>query len=207
MQARVFAAVALLWSALPTPVAAQPICLALGIDPLASVPARVGSPLPPAQASCVPRVGSSGLPLPDPACTPGAYNPSVTFDVLEDPGFRTGCIRNKATSEGQKGITYGWYGVMPPANNRYANQVCELDHLIPLELGGADTLDNIWPQCGPSAVVLRERFFKLKDTVENFLAAAVSDGRISLDDARRGIATDWTFYLDAAMVECPGGRC
>jgi len=50
-----------------------------------------------------------------------------------------------------------------------------LDHLISLELGGADTLDNIWPQCGPSGVALPQRFFKEKDTVENFLAMQVRE--------------------------------
>ncbi len=38
-----------------------------------------------------------------------------------------------------------------------ASQTCELDHVVPLEIGGADTLDNIWPQCGPKNVVLAKR--------------------------------------------------
>ena len=66
------------------------------------------------------------------------------------------------------------------------NQVCELDHLVPLELGGADTLDNIWPQCGPNGVGLHERYFKLKDMVENYLTAPmVKAGRMDLDKTRR----------------------
>jgi len=82
-----------------------------------------------------------------------------------------------------------------------------LDHLISLELGGADTLDNIWPQCGPSDVTLPQRFFKEKDTVENFLAMQVRAGRMDLIDAQRGIATDWTQFLDEARRACPEGRC
>jgi hypothetical protein len=31
----------------------------------------------------------------------------------------------------------------PPHGNSGSNQVCELDHLVPLELGGADGLGNI----------------------------------------------------------------
>jgi hypothetical protein len=73
--------------------------------------------------------------------------------------------------------------------------VCELDHLVPLELGGADGLGNIWPKCGPDGATLDERYFKAKDRVENYLAGEVKAGRMSLDDAQRGIAADWTQYL------------
>ena len=47
-------------------------------------------------------------------------------------------------------MTYEWYGLARPYENNGDNQVCELDHLVPLELGGADGLGNIWPQCGPA---------------------------------------------------------
>ena len=71
----------------------------------------------------------------------------------------------------------------------------------------ADTLDNIWPQCGPSDVALPQRFFKEKDTVENFLTMQVRAGRMDLIGAQRGIATDWTQFLDEARRACPEGRC
>jgi hypothetical protein len=67
-----------------------------------------------------------------------------------------------------------------------------------LELGGADGLGNIWPQCGPDGVPLDERYFKAKDRVENYLADEVKAGRMSLHDAQRGIASDWTQYLTIA---------
>lgn len=76
--------------------------------------------------------------------------------------------------------------------------MCELDRLVPLELGGADGLGNIWPQCGPDGATLNERYFKAKDCVENFLAGEVSAGRTSFYDAQRGIAEDWTQYLPDA---------
>ena len=79
------------------------------------------------------------------------------------------------------------------------------DHLISLELGGADTLDNIWPECGPDGVTLNARYFKIKDIVENYLAAQVRDGSMTLEAAQRGIAADWTQYLATACAS--GGRC
>jgi hypothetical protein len=87
-----------------------------------------------------------------------------------------------------------------PKNNTGSTQTCELDHLVSIELGGADTLDNIWPQCGPSRVILAKRYFKIKDSVENYLAAKVRAGAISLKDAQHGIATNWTQYIDDARA-------
>ena len=75
----------------------------------------------------------------DPTCTPGAINPTVTAEVLQDPSFRTTCIRSQASSEAQKAETYQWYKIEHPSQNSGQTQTCELDHLISLELGGADT--------------------------------------------------------------------
>jgi hypothetical protein len=126
--------------------------------------------------------------------------------VLQDPGFRTDCVRSHATSESKKEGTYALYGIPHPTTNSGQSQTCELDHLISLELGGADTLDNIWPQCGPSDVALSERFFKRKDAVENFLARQVREGKMSLEDAQKGIASDWTQFL-AASEGCDSAAC
>jgi hypothetical protein len=63
-------------------------------------------------------------------------------------------------------------------NNHGEDQTCELDHLVPLALGGADTLDNIWPECGPSQAVFIKPYFELKDMVENYLATKVKTGKM-----------------------------
>lgn len=149
-----------------------------------------------------------GYPVPDPDCTPGGIDPSVTAGVLKNSAWRTGCIRDCSTSEAEKHIAYRWYGLHAPRKNFGERQVCELDHLVPLELGGADGLGNIWPQCGPSDAVLKDRYFKVKDRVEDYLADEVKAGKIPLGEAQRGIATDWTQYLNAANRYCAnGGRC
>ena len=149
-----------------------------------------------------------GYPVPDPHCTPGGIDPTVTADVLRNPAWRTACIRDCAVSEADKHVAYRWYSLRTPRKNSGARQVCELDHLVPLELGGADGLGNIWPQCGPSRTILENRYFKVKDRVENYLADEVKAGKMPLDAAQRGIAADWTQYLDAANRYCEaGGRC
>jgi hypothetical protein len=149
----------------------------------------------------------NGFPVPDPACTPGAVNPTVTVAVLRNPKFRTGCVRDCETTLAKKATTYDNYGIPHPANNSGATQTCELDHLVSLELGGADTLDNLWPQCGPGNVSLAQRFFKQKDRVENFLAAQVKSGAMDLETAQKGIAEDWTQFLPEAKAFCASHGC
>ena len=151
-----------------------------------------------AEGQCHPRE-SHGFPLPDAGCTPGAANPTVTLEVLTNPTFKTSFVRDMATTRVQKEATYEWYGVEKPDHNFGRSQICELDHLVSLELGGSDTLDNIWPQCGPDRVTLNERYFKQKDAVENYLAWQVRAGAIDLHAAQFGIAQDWTQYLEAAL--------
>ncbi|HEY6451133.1 MAG TPA: hypothetical protein VIX87_00890 [Steroidobacteraceae bacterium] len=152
-----------------------------------------------ATQNCSPKT-SRGFPIPDSACTPGAVNPTVTLKVLQSGRFKTGCERNKASNMRAKNATYGAYGITHPTGNTGKNQLCELDHLVSLELGGADTVDNIWPQCGPNDVALAQRYFKIKDGVENYLAAQVRHGQMNLAQAQRGIAHDWTQYLGAARA-------
>jgi hypothetical protein len=164
-----------------------------GVDPKSSTPLAAAT----SSSGCAPKT-SHGFSLPDPACTPGAINPTVDLAILQGGQFKTSCERNVATSAAKKASTYAAYTIKKPANNTGLTQRCELDHLVSLELGGADTLDNIWPQCGPPGVKLAKRYFKIKDGVENYLAAKVRAGRISLKDAQHGIAADWTQYIDEA---------
>jgi hypothetical protein len=57
----------------------------------------------------------------------------------------------------------------------------EVDHRVPLELGGSNAMTNLWPEHHPQA----------KDRLENRLSRLVCRGRISLRFARRLITTDW----------------
>jgi hypothetical protein len=170
-------------------------CEKFKIDDTASQPLKQVT-IPPTNG-CTTRT-SRGFPLPDPNCTPGAINPTLTVEVLRDPDFRTCCVRSHTTTEQQKAQTYSWYSIPHPSHNSGSTQTCELDHLISLELGGADTLDNIWPECGPPDVTLAERYFKQKDKVENFLAKQVKEGKMDLADAQKRIAEDWTQFIDEA---------
>jgi len=167
------------------------------IEDTNSTPLR-GVKLPPTK-KCMFRT-SHGFPIPDPDCTPGAVHSEVTANILSDLQFRTACLRNRTSTPSDKAVTYSWYGLDRPKENVGAKMTCELDHLIPLGLGGSDTLENIWPQCGPLNVPMSERYFKLKDLVENFLTKQVKEGKMALVDAQKGIANDWPQYLEQARA-------
>ena len=163
-------------------------------------------PLKPRGGGC--KIGTKdGYPMPDPACTPGAVNLTITADVLRNSDFRPGRNRVTFISEATKHVVYGWYGLRAPSGNAGASQTCELDHLVPLELGGLDSMENIWPQCGPDGVPLNERYFKQKDQVELYLADQVKAGAMDLSKAQHAIATDYTQFLLAAKQYCASHGC
>jgi hypothetical protein len=159
----------------------------------------------PPSGGCSPKE-SRGHPIPDPSCSPGAVNPTLTLKLLKTKGFTTKCVRNMATTPAQKARTYTWYNIPKPKNNSGKTMTCELDHIVSLQLGGADTLNNLWPQCGPNGVPLPKRHFKLKDDVENYIARQIKAGALDMKDAQRRIAEDWTQFLDVALAAKKGPK-
>ncbi|MFJ9691844.1 hypothetical protein [Kitasatospora sp. NPDC101183] len=130
------------------------------------------------------------LPLPDPNCTPGAYNPDVTQATINT----TICVS-------------GWTATVRPPTS-YTNQLkaqqivqygfsdtnpsdYEEDHFVPLELGGAPRDPrNLWPEPRYGNEPAQS-----KDSVENKLKKAVCGGQVTLNAARSAIASDWTTAL------------
>lgn len=83
---------------------------------------------------------------------------------------------------------YGLRGPNDPAcrKDKHGRRF-ELDHLIPRQLGGADDVNNLFPQCYAG----RPWNAVLKDRLENRLHKDVCAGTITLEDAQQGIAKDW----------------
>ena len=76
--------------------------------------------------------------LPDRACTPGAV---LFTDADVVCKMRTSALRSINRAQLRETV-FASYGIaLPVPVGAY-----ELDHLIPLELGGSDTVDNLWPQ-------------------------------------------------------------
>lgn len=63
----------------------------------------------------------------------------------------------------------------------------KIDHLIPLELGGADTIDNLWPQR------LRARPYgpDRKELLTEVLLQRIARKQITLTAAQEQISRDW----------------
>jgi len=121
---------------------------------------------------------ASELPIrPDPTLTPGAV---LTIDVATicQPGYSK-TVRH--TSGKLKTKIYRAYGLDKTSSH------FEVDHLISLELGGADVAENLWPQ---SYDTMRWNAHT-KDVLENRLHALVCAGRVPIEQAQREIAIDW----------------
>jgi len=125
--------------------------------------------------------GSGTRLLPDRHCTPGAVDPAVTSATLDRTICRTGYTKTVRPpvdqTEPAKHRMYKAYGIPESTTS-------ELDHLVPLELGGSNDITNLWIETGEQP--------NPKDRVENDLRRAVCDHRVSLTDAQAAIAIDWT---------------
>ena len=123
--------------------------------------------------------------LPDPNCTPGVVDPRVTQDNIDS----TICVSGYASSvrppvsytEPLKFKLMDAYGYTDSPSNY------ELDHLIPLEIGGSPSdVKNLWPESHPTSYD--------KDAFENYLHEQVCSGKMDLKTAQNEIATNWVKY-------------
>lgn len=119
--------------------------------------------------------------LPDRHCNPGGIDPAITQANIASticmPGYTDGVRPPESQTENFKfNDAYPAYGVPSTATG-------ELDHLIPLELGGDNDAANLWPEIG--------KLPNPKDGVENALHKAVCSRQVSLAHAREVIAANW----------------
>lgn len=116
---------------------------------------------------------------PNPSLTPGATIPGVTAKDISNPGYAK---RTRKVTEAQKNRIYAKYGIK---RVKGAGKF-EVDHFIPLSLGGSNDDENLWPEpYAPRPGALE------KDRVENYLYHQVRKGNITLKEAQDLIRTDW----------------
>ncbi len=112
--------------------------------------------------------------LPDLVKTPGAVR-TVNKQLVCSENTK----RFRDTTLAMKKQACGQYGILKCSGGDY-----EIDHLIPLELGGADADANLWPQPAPD--------FHYKDKLEDKLHELVCKNVVSLADAQYEIKHSWT---------------
>jgi hypothetical protein len=116
--------------------------------------------------------------LPNPKLTPGDSF-AVTVQDLCEPGY-TKKVRNVPAE--MKREVYEEYGVTSHDPGDY-----EVDHLIPLELGGSNSIKNLWPESHRTSPWNAQ----VKDRLEGKLHELVCDGKIDLKTAQQAIASNW----------------
>ena len=124
--------------------------------------------------------------LPDASLTPGAVDPSINQNNIQ----QTICVRGYTKTvrppayytNGLKKRQIREYGYADHNPKHY-----EEDHLIPLSLGGNPTDEhNLWPEPRNS-----EWGANKKDQLEFVLYRMVCRGEIGLQEAQQAISTNW----------------
>jgi hypothetical protein len=118
--------------------------------------------------------------LPDRRCSPGAFYSALTQQVICGGSFRTATVRNVPQSE--KFAIEREYGMAAA----YYGRTIEIDHIVPLELGGSNDIANLFPEPGSGPAS-----YHAKDRLENRVHDDVCHGQMTLAAAQRGIAVNW----------------
>src|SRR5262249_20844625 len=119
---------------------------------------------------------------PDPVWTPGAVDPRVTQATIQQTICAKGYTKTiRHTSGKLKAQIYRRYG------GRERSPHAEVDHLIPLEVGGADVAENLWIQSYDTEPWNAWR----KDRLEHLLHRKVCAGELTLEEAQAVFLGDW----------------
>jgi hypothetical protein len=109
--------------------------------------------------------------------TPGA-TAKVKMDQLCAPDFAASL---KPVSNWQRAEALGRYGLRPDGFSG------ELDHLVPVSLGGSNDPDNLWPFAASGSFT-----FEAKQALAIKVHDMVCAGKLSLKDAQDAFRKDWT---------------
>jgi len=129
--------------------------------------------------------------VPDPARTPGDVL-TTDKDAICTKGY-TKTVRN--VPESLKNQIYQNYGVTDRKPREY-----EIDHLISLELGGSNSVLNLWPESYETQPLNA----RTKDKLENRMHKLVCDGKLDIKQAQDEIAKDWIGAYQRYIGPLPG---
>jgi hypothetical protein len=118
---------------------------------------------------------------PDPALTPGDTDPNVTQENINKTICKHGYTKTvRNVPESLKKQVFAEYGI----KDHFGDY--EVDHFISLELGGSNSIKNLWPESYKIEWNARK-----KDVVETNLGHQICAGKLSLLDAQKEVRDDW----------------
>jgi len=125
--------------------------------------------------------------LPDLTKTPGVVRHDLTAEAICTTSW--GKDRRFVTEKMKREVfaVYGLSGNDDPSCplDKHGRRF-EIDHIVSRELGGADDVRNLWPQCYAG-----KWGASLKDALENKLHREICAGRITLKQAQNMLVNDW----------------
>lgn len=122
-------------------------------------------------------VDTSTAVMPNATLTPGEVLSTNANEICVS-GYAK---RVRDVSTATKNEVYAEYGVLSRAPDQY-----EIDHLIPLGIGGANDIKNLWPQPTDPRPGRLE-----KDALEGELHKRICDHSLDVRTAQHEVATDW----------------
>lgn len=134
--------------------------------------------------------------LPDPALTPGDVRTTDMHAVCDDRHTR----QFRHWSRAQADRVLEEYGLPPGPYSREH----EIDHLVPLNLGGADVDANLWPE--PRRSIEPVWNAERKDRLEWTMADLVCSGQLDLHVAQEAIRANWIEAYERYVGEADAGR-
>lgn len=115
--------------------------------------------------------------LPVKRLTPGRAVAAVTAAQVCTPGF---AAKASSVPAARAKAVFAAYKVAWAGHAAY-----QLDHLIPVSLGGSNAAANLWPQPHAPSASLH------KDQLENKLHELVCTGHLALASAQKAVRSDW----------------
>lgn len=154
--------------------------------PVTPVPPPV-TPVPPPPTVEPPTPSGDAQFLPDKVLTPGATNPNVSQQTIDQticvPGYSSSIRPPVSYTDALKITQIKQYGYQDTNTANY-----EEDHFIPLSVGGNPTdPHNLWPQPRNT----QPYNAGVKDTLEYTLYKMVCDRQLDLSVAQQAIVSDW----------------
>lgn len=135
---------------------------------------------------------------PDPKFTKGKVETSSFVDLIKSYNGQTYSQAHRAVSSSEKKTICAEY-----VHN--CGEKVEIDHFIPLAIGGSNDTTNLWAQPEVNDWNGQDFGFHTKDKLETFLVAKVKKGEVAPKVAQDCIASDWVYCYQKYIGNNLGG--